>query len=73
MGLLTAAEMVERIKSQCASHPGGQKGWAKDHGVSPQYVNDILHERREVSQNMARKLGFERHIIFAFGGSSEDA
>lgn len=58
------ADLLAKLEGECLAHSGGQKGWAKDHGVSPAYVNDILHERREVSQRFAALLGFARHVIF---------
>lgn len=58
-----ADDMIEVLRVRCRMR-GSQKGWAKDHGVSPAYVNDVLQGRREISDNFAALLGFERRVIF---------
>lgn len=43
---------------------GGQSAWAAKHGVSPQYVCDVLKGKRAVSASLADKLGLRRVIKF---------
>lgn len=58
-----ADDLIEILRVRCLER-GTQKAWAKDHGVSPAYVNDVLQGRREISDNFAALLGFERRVIF---------
>lgn len=39
---------------------GSQAAWADKYGFSCAYVNDILRERRPMSDAVAKALGFER-------------
>jgi len=41
---------------------GSQKKAAKRLGISPAYVNDIMQKRKEISDNVASKLGYLRVI-----------
>ena len=41
-----------------------QKTIAKLIGVSPQYINDVVHGRREPSQKIATYFGLTRCVIF---------
>lgn len=41
-----------------------QKDLAKRLRLTPQYINDVLHKRRPVSAEMAKKLGYKRVIVF---------
>ena len=41
-----------------------QKNAAKFLKISPQYLCDILICRREISESLAKKLGFKRTIVF---------
>ncbi len=41
-----------------------QKDLAKRLRLTPQYVNDVLHKRRPISAELAKKLGYKRVIVF---------
>ena len=41
-----------------------QKDVAKRLRLTPQYVNDVLHKRRPISAELAKKLGYKRVIVF---------
>ncbi len=43
---------------------GSQRAFAKQIGVTQAYVCDILHGRREVSENFAAKCGFTKTVQF---------
>lgn len=43
---------------------GNQLKAAKRLGISPQYISDILSHRRQVSAQLADKLGFVRITLF---------
>ena len=58
-----AQDLIDILRVRCQER-GSQKAWAEHHGLSPAYVNDILQGRREISDNFASLLGFERRVIF---------
>ena len=41
-----------------------QKHVAEDLGISPQYLHDVLSSRRDVSFEVAKKLGFQKVVRF---------
>lgn len=61
--MLTEADMRNILRHRCEA-AGGQKAWGEANMVSPQYVCDILNGRKEVSTNVAMKLGYERKVVF---------
>jgi hypothetical protein len=32
--------------------------------ITPQYLNDILHGRRDISEQVADRLGYRRLVVF---------
>ncbi len=42
---------------------GSQKNAAKSLGISTQYMNDLIRERRDFSDAVLAKLGLERRIV----------
>jgi DNA-binding transcriptional regulator YdaS (Cro superfamily) len=57
------ADLIAILRSECIA-AGGQQAWARGKGFSPQYVNDVLRGRRDVSEAMANALGFVREVRF---------
>ena len=55
--------IVEYIKQQIVM-AGSQKKFAAMMGVSPQYINDIIRDRRDISEGIAKKLGFIKEIRY---------
>lgn len=43
---------------------GSQKKAAESFGVSPQYLTDVLHGRREISDRILSKLGLRKRVIY---------
>lgn len=58
-----AQTLIEELRRRC-QESGSQKAWAKANGISAAYVNDVIQGRREVSDNFAALLGFERRVVF---------
>jgi len=58
MSLLTEAEVRELLVAVCRV-AGSQVVWAGKHGLSPQYVSDVLHGKHPGSR-MLSALGLER-------------
>jgi hypothetical protein len=52
----TQRQLRERLRAECAQ-AGGQRPWAIQRGVSPQYVNDFLAERKEPGNKLLLALG----------------
>lgn len=43
---------------------GSQKKVAESLGISPQYLNDVLAGRREISEALAERLGYRRIVLY---------
>lgn len=43
---------------------GSQKKWGDQNKVSQQFVNDIVHGRRSVTDRVSSRLGFKRIVLF---------
>ena len=41
-----------------------QSAWARQHNISPQYVTDVLNERREPGPSILDALGIEKLISY---------
>ena len=48
---------------------GTQKVAARALGITPGYLNDLLHRRRTFSARLLRKLGFKRIIVASVDGA----
>jgi len=51
------ADVVEALRKQASTTT--QKEWAKAHGVSPSYVNDVLQGHRAPGATLLKALGFK--------------
>jgi plasmid maintenance system antidote protein VapI len=54
--------LLTQLKARVAAST--QKDVAKALKVSPQYLNDVLNERRGISYKLARAMGFKRRTTF---------
>lgn len=43
---------------------GGQKAFADTHGMSPQYVNDVVNWRRDPSEKILTAIGYKKLILY---------
>ena len=68
---LREKHLRERLRRACRE-AGSQTLWAAAHGVSDQYVSDILKGRRGMSATIAGHLGFRRVTVYARLGSNDD-
>lgn len=55
--------VVAELMEACVAE-GSQKAWAKKHGLSPAYVNDVINGRREPANTIAEALGYECFVIY---------
>jgi plasmid maintenance system antidote protein VapI len=50
-------QLIDKVAS-LVKQRGSKKAVADSLDISPQYLTDILHGRRPISDNIAKKLGF---------------
>lgn len=53
---LSASDVRNRLRKAC-EQAGAQAQWAINHDVSPQFVNDVLNDRRAPGPAITRALG----------------
>lgn len=53
--------VVRMLKRQCN---GNQAAWAKRHGVSAAYVNDVLKQRRLPGKKITKAMGLEEALLW---------
>lgn len=60
---MTEQEAIERLRIACDA-AGGQKQFAKQHGFTPGYVNDVLWGKRALADRILAALGIERVVEY---------
>ncbi|MBR0651359.1 helix-turn-helix domain-containing protein [Roseomonas terrae] len=63
MGDLTAADVYGRLRAACRE-AGSQQAWAEKHGMSPQYVSDVLNAKRPIPDSILSALGLIRVTVY---------
>lgn len=61
--MLTEQEVMERLKGAVAD-AGGQRAFAEKHGLTPGYVNDVLHGKRAFADRILATIGIERQVTY---------
>ncbi len=56
--------MPQKTLRRLIREVGSQKAAAKKLGCSPQFINDVLQGRREMTETLAARLGFKRVVTF---------
>lgn len=59
----TEDEVVDALR-EAVEDAGGQKQWADENGVTPQYVCDVLKRRRKPGESICTALGFQRVELY---------
>lgn len=62
---ITELEVLERFKNAVREH-GGQRAFAQKHHFSPSYINDIMFQRRKISETILPTLGVERVVTVEY-------
>lgn len=57
---MTYTQLLSLLRRRITA-AGSQKAYAGQLGVSPAYLNDVLHGRRDPGDAILRPLGLERH------------
>lgn len=52
-------DLATELRAACEA-AGSQRAWALAHGVSPQYVSDVLAGRRDGGESILAALGLRR-------------
>ncbi|WP_024351049.1 hypothetical protein [Aurantimonas coralicida] len=60
---MTAAGVRNLLRQACAD-AGSQQSWAREHGVSPQYVGDVILGRRDPGDRILDGLGLRRVVTY---------
>jgi hypothetical protein len=60
---LSQSELL-RVITELVERWGSQNNVAARLGITPQYLSDIRLGRREISDTVAEKLGYERVVSF---------
>jgi hypothetical protein len=69
---LTPVSPIKKLENMVAKS-GTQKAVAEMLSISPAYLCDVLQGRREVSENLARRIGYRRVISFELLSGPKDA
>jgi transcriptional regulator with XRE-family HTH domain len=57
----TSEQFLTAIRQKCKPT---QKDFAERIGMSPTYISDVLSGRRDISEELANRLGFEKCVLF---------
>jgi hypothetical protein len=61
---ITLSGFYAILRKACESS-GGQTNWSLAHGISPQYVSDVLNARKDPGPKLLAALGLRRVVMFA--------
>lgn len=60
---ITQADAIDIIRN-IVKEEGSQTGAAKRLGIAVSYLSDILNGNRNVSEKIAKKLGYKKVIVY---------
>jgi hypothetical protein len=61
---LDVVDVCNLLRLACRQ-AGGARAWARQHGISEQYVSDVLNARRDPGESILRPLGLVRIVRYA--------
>tara|TARA_R100001086_G_scaffold180400_8_gene100217 strand:- start:1469 stop:1684 length:216 start_codon:yes stop_codon:yes gene_type:complete len=61
--MITETDIRNILRHRCEA-AGGQSALAREIGMSSQFINFVVNGEREVSERLARKLGYQRKVVF---------
>ena len=61
--MLTENDVLARLRAAVES-AGGQKQFAAQAGLTPAYINDVLHRRRALADRILAAIGLERVVVY---------
>lgn len=69
--ILTEHDVLDLLSDRAFGPGKSQVETANSIGYSVQYLGDVLHGRRPVSEEMARRIGLRRVVMFVEDRSCE--
>jgi plasmid maintenance system antidote protein VapI len=60
MRFYTSGEVMKFMREKAEARRGAQKQLAAELGISPQYLNDILSDKRRLTPEIAAAIGFRK-------------
>jgi len=60
---LTKPDVIALLRKRCAE-AGSQRKFAQQHGISPQYVADVLSGNREPGEKILAAIGVHRETRY---------
>lgn len=61
--MLTEDDIRARLRAAIDA-ARSQQTFARQHGISAQYINDVLNGRRKIGEKILDALGLERVVIY---------
>ena len=61
--MASLSEIYAELRIACRA-AGSQQAWAEAHGISPQYVSDVLNARRDPGDKILAALGYVRVVTY---------
>ena len=61
--MLTEQEVMDRLR-EAVAEAGGQRAFAEKHGLTPGYINDVLHGKRGFADRILATIGIERQVTY---------
>lgn len=61
--MLTEQEVRDRLRT-AINEAGGQRAFAEQHGLTPAYVNDVVHGRRALADRILAAIGVSRAVTY---------
>jgi DNA-binding transcriptional regulator YdaS (Cro superfamily) len=58
---MTEQEAIKRLQA-AVSEVGGQRAFARTHGLSVAYINDVLRGKRALSDRVLATIGLRREV-----------
>lgn len=61
--MLTEQEVMERLRT-AIEQAGGQRKFAEAHGLTPGYINDVIHGKRALADRILATIGVRRQVVY---------
>lgn len=70
--MLSEQDILERLRAAIRA-AGSQQAFSREHGISAQYINDVVRGRREPGHKILEALGAERVVSYRLKQPDPDA
>lgn len=62
---MTEDEVYQRLRD-AIDRAGGQRSFARQIGVTPSYINDVVNKRRLMSDRILAAIGIKRVVTYTY-------